>query len=66
MKYFCIQETGPDCREANICDPFADCVLNTITNAHVCRCRQGFTGDGIRCMEESEGNMHILKYDLVA
>lgn len=55
---FCIESRFTDdnnCEnDHDICDPNADCILNSETNEHQCQCLEGYTGNGILCIEELE------------
>ncbi|CAG7838551.1 unnamed protein product [Allacma fusca] len=71
---FCYQQTDtgaeispgvpPDCRQATLCDPFADCIFSRSSNSYICNCRPGYTGDGIVCLRDTsescdlENNCH--------
>lgn len=53
--YDFITEAGPDCREVNICGPFAECISSPDSRSYVCNCLAGFVGDGVRCSPEQQG-----------
>ena len=44
------------CEMVNNCDPNADCVADPQSARQVCRCREGFAGDGTRCTLSSAMN----------
>ena len=46
--------SAPDCRQGGICDPFADCIFSRLSNSYICKCRPGYTGDGIVCLRDTE------------
>ncbi len=51
------------CDVAHNCDPNADCVFerDELGGGYKCRCRQGFTGDGLRCTPLEGRKLRKLK-----
>ena len=47
MCLFCLVDSDP-CRESRqVCSPYADCVPER--GSYRCLCKEGYTGDGLRC-----------------
>ncbi|CAG0901758.1 unnamed protein product [Darwinula stevensoni] len=40
--------------EETICDPFASCIYDFSSKDYKCRCRDGYVGDGIVCIQREE------------
>lgn len=51
---------GRDCSQApGVCDHNAQCVWDHTQNKYACRCREGFSGDGLRCIESTDGQQTV-------
>ncbi len=66
VKYLVDTESGMDCRQVNICDPFAECIFSSQSQSYVCSCRAGFTGDGTRCMQEGIGMFRMKVFTFLS
>ena len=42
-------------KDETICDPFASCIYDYAFKDYKCRCRDGYVGDGIVCIQREEG-----------
>jgi nidogen (entactin) len=48
-----------DCSEVNNCDDNAECVYNYEAGHYQCECNDGFSGDGLSCMDTGGGKIYL-------